>query len=120
MNAANTCKMMETIIIPFLNRTKFKSKRVLMDNATTHTSSEVINFMNDNRIKYIPFGGKRRGILTGFLLGHLILIQSRWCSLIGLIRCPREWKPTLSLLFQQYLKNGKKFHKVLFVDALEK
>ena len=60
MNGTQTCLSIDSVLNPFLDKTKFKNNKVVMDNALVHTAKSVREFMELQGIEYMEFGGGKR------------------------------------------------------------
>ena len=58
MNGTQTCLSIDSVLNPFLDKTKFKNNKVIMDNALVHTAKSVREFMESQGIEYMEFGGE--------------------------------------------------------------
>ena len=59
MDAKQMMLLINTVLDPFLIKTKFKNNRVIMDNASPHTVKLVQEFMISQGIEYMEFGGEK-------------------------------------------------------------
>ena len=68
MNTDTTIESFSNYLLPFIQKIKGENYIVLMDGARCHTSQRTQSWLNENKINYIPYGGKPIETINGYPL----------------------------------------------------
>ena len=66
MNTETTIDSFSEYLVPFLHKTGMENNRVLMDGARCHISKKTQNWLVENKMNIIPYGGKPLETTNGY------------------------------------------------------